>query len=97
VVPDGDPDLELPIKLGPCSNGEYLPRPLGDVEREFGYPALTAAIKRKVLGLNSARIYDVKPVVPKCTFTETTSYALALRSPRLSGPTDPKRSPSCKP
>ena len=29
-----DPDLELPIKLGPCSNGEYLPRPLTTVEAE---------------------------------------------------------------
>ncbi len=29
-----DPDLELPIKLGPCSNGEYLPPPLTAVEAE---------------------------------------------------------------
>lgn len=29
-----DPDLELPIKLEPCSNGEYLPRPLSAVEAE---------------------------------------------------------------
>jgi uncharacterized protein len=29
-----DPDLELPIKLGPCSNGEYLPNPLTPVEAE---------------------------------------------------------------
>lgn len=29
-----DPDLELPIKLGPCSNGEFVPRPLGAVEQE---------------------------------------------------------------
>ena len=29
-----DPDLELPIKVGPCSNGEYLPRPLTAVEAE---------------------------------------------------------------
>ncbi|MGH8982571.1 MAG: amidohydrolase family protein [Acidimicrobiia bacterium] len=29
-----DPDFELPIKLGPCSNGEYLPRPLTAVEAE---------------------------------------------------------------
>lgn len=29
-----DPDLELPIKLGPCSNGEFAPFPLGPVERE---------------------------------------------------------------
>jgi hypothetical protein len=29
-----DPDGELPIKLGPCSNGEFAPLPLGPVERE---------------------------------------------------------------
>jgi predicted TIM-barrel fold metal-dependent hydrolase len=29
-----DPELELPIKLGPCSNGEYRPIPLGAVEQE---------------------------------------------------------------
>ena len=29
-----DPDAELPIKLGPCSNGEFAPVPLGPVERE---------------------------------------------------------------
>jgi predicted TIM-barrel fold metal-dependent hydrolase len=29
-----DPELELPIKLGPCSNGEYRPVPLGAVEQE---------------------------------------------------------------
>jgi uncharacterized protein len=39
------------------------------LQEQFGYPALTAAVKRKILGLNSARIYNVKPVVPKCTFT----------------------------
>ena len=29
-----DPDAELPIKLGPCSNTEFRPLPLGAVERE---------------------------------------------------------------
>ncbi len=31
---DWDPDSELPIKLGPCSNGEERPVPLGPVELE---------------------------------------------------------------
>lgn len=30
----GDPDLDLPIKLGPVSNGEFWPQPLGPVEHE---------------------------------------------------------------
>ncbi|MGZ6963928.1 MAG: hypothetical protein ACXVKA_06885 [Acidimicrobiia bacterium] len=29
-----DPDAELPIKLGPCSNGEFRPFSLGPVELE---------------------------------------------------------------
>jgi len=29
-----DPERDLPIKLGPCSNGEYLPQPLTTVEAE---------------------------------------------------------------
>src|SRR5437660_9275279 len=29
-----DSHLELPIKLGPCSNGEYVPPPLTDIEAE---------------------------------------------------------------
>ena len=29
-----DSDLELPIKLGPCSNGEYVPPPLTEIEAE---------------------------------------------------------------
>ncbi len=29
-----DPDLELPIKLEPCSNGEYVPPPMTAVEAE---------------------------------------------------------------
>jgi uncharacterized protein len=28
------PDLELPIKLGPCSNGEYVPPPMTEIEAE---------------------------------------------------------------
>jgi hypothetical protein len=35
----------------------------------FGYPALTTTVKRKILGLNAAQIYGVKPVKPSCTFT----------------------------
>lgn len=39
------------------------------LQDQFGYPSLTPDVKRKILGLNSARIYGVKPVAPKCTFT----------------------------
>src|SRR5918995_6988839 len=29
-----DPDPKLPIKLGPCSNGEYVPPPMTQIEAE---------------------------------------------------------------
>ncbi len=35
-------------------------------QERFGYPALTPAIKAKILGLNSARLYDVEPAVDPC-------------------------------
>ena len=42
----GDPDLDLPIKLGPVSNGEFWPQPLGPIERE--------AIRRTRMGAERA-------------------------------------------
>jgi hypothetical protein len=38
-------------------------------QEQFGYPALTDEIKRKVLGLNAVRLHDVDPVTVPCTFT----------------------------
>jgi len=35
-------------------------------QERFGYPALTDDLKRKVLGLNAARVYGVEPVNTKC-------------------------------
>jgi hypothetical protein len=35
----------------------------------YGYPALTPDLKQKILGGNAARIYGVKPISTKCTFT----------------------------
>ena len=32
-----------------------------EMRRRYGYPALTTEIKRKILGLNSARLYGMKP------------------------------------
>jgi hypothetical protein len=77
-------DHELPIPLGPCSNGEYDPVPPSPVAREarrraleacadgasrYGYPALTKELKAKVLGGNAARLYEIEPVPPRCDFT----------------------------
>jgi uncharacterized protein len=32
-----------------------------EFQERFGYPALTAAIKRKIFGLNAARVYGIDP------------------------------------
>jgi len=34
--------------------------------QQYGYPLLTPDVKRKVFGLNAARLYGVDPVVAKC-------------------------------
>jgi predicted TIM-barrel fold metal-dependent hydrolase len=36
------------------------------MQEQFGYPALTPAIKRKVLGLNAAPVYGVDPDETRC-------------------------------
>src|SRR4030095_1405830 len=32
-----------------------------DLQKKYGYPALTEDAKRKILGLNSARLYGINP------------------------------------
>ncbi len=38
-------------------------------QEQFGYPALTDEIKRKILGLNALRLHNVNPVTTRCEFT----------------------------
>jgi uncharacterized protein len=40
-----------------------------EYQERFGYPALTPERKAKILGLNAARLYGVKPVTTPCGFT----------------------------
>ena len=40
-----------------------------ELQERFGYPALTPAVKAKVLGLNAARVYRVDPKTVKCELT----------------------------
>jgi predicted TIM-barrel fold metal-dependent hydrolase len=40
-----------------------------EYQERFGYPALTDEVKAKILGLNSARLYDVEPEAVPCSFT----------------------------
>jgi predicted TIM-barrel fold metal-dependent hydrolase len=50
-------------------------------QEQFGYPALTDDIKRKVLGLNALRLHDVDPVTVPCTFTRDDLEQLRLALP----------------
>jgi hypothetical protein len=38
----------------------------GELQARFGYPALTAEVKTKILGLNSARLYGVEALPEAC-------------------------------
>jgi hypothetical protein len=40
-----------------------------EYQEQFGYPALTPELKRKVLGLNGATLYGVRPAAARCDFT----------------------------
>jgi hypothetical protein len=40
-----------------------------EFQERYGYPALTDAIKRKVLGLNALRLHDVDPKTARCDFS----------------------------
>jgi predicted TIM-barrel fold metal-dependent hydrolase len=58
-------------------------------QEQFGYPALTDEIKRKILGLNALKLHDVDPVTVPCTFTRADLEQLRLVIPasvRRSGP-----------
>jgi hypothetical protein len=50
-------------------------------QEQFGYPALTDEIKRKVLGLNALRLHDVDPVTVPCTFTRDDLERLRMTIP----------------
>jgi uncharacterized protein len=42
-----------------------------ELQERHGYPALTPEIKRKILGLNAARIYGIDPEAVRCTIDES--------------------------
>jgi predicted TIM-barrel fold metal-dependent hydrolase len=49
-----------------------------ELQERFGYPALTDAVKAKVLGLNAARVYGVDPAsVTRCEVTPEELRALS--------------------
>ena len=50
-------------------------------QEQFGYPALSDDIKRKVLGLNALRLHDVDPVTVPCAFSREDLERLRLALP----------------
>jgi hypothetical protein len=60
-----------------------------EFQEQYGYPALTDAVKRKVFGQTSARVYGVDPVVAKCDADadDVESMRNALGPSRTYGPT----------
>jgi uncharacterized protein len=42
-----------------------------EFQEKFGYPALSPKLKAKILGLNSARLYGVKPITTNCRIART--------------------------
>jgi hypothetical protein len=40
-----------------------------EYQERFGYPALTADVKRRILGANAAELYGVDPITTRCDFT----------------------------
>jgi hypothetical protein len=47
-------------------------------QQMYGYPALTADMKKKIFGLNAAKIYRVDPTAARCRVTNS-SFAMMKR------------------
>lgn len=60
-----------------------------ELQERYGYPALTPDVKRKIFGLNAARLYGIEPDAGRCNFTreELQQAREAMRGPnRTFGP-----------
>jgi hypothetical protein len=58
-------------------------------QEQYGYPALTDAVKRKVFGQTSAKLYGLDPVTTKCSATprELEELRASLPASATYGPT----------
>jgi uncharacterized protein len=59
-----------------------------EFQEKYGYPALTDAIKRKVLGLNAAKVFGVDPAAVRCAIDKS---QLAHMREVLDGELGPRR------
>lgn len=60
-----------------------------ELQERHGYPALTAELKAKILGLNSAQLYGVEPITGRCEASpeEVDAIRASLPPARTYGPT----------
>ena len=80
------------IAAGPDPGASAPSRSPPSCRRRYGYPALTDEVKAKIFGRNALRVYDVKPITTKCTFTREQLAQVRLtaaRGHRTYGPTTP--------
>jgi hypothetical protein len=52
-----------------------------ELQEQYGYPALTPEIKRKILGENAIALYGMKNVPDRCTFTRDDLAELRVSMP----------------
>ncbi|MGH8985298.1 MAG: amidohydrolase family protein, partial [Acidimicrobiia bacterium] len=52
-----------------------------EFQQQYGYPALTDDIKRKVLGLNALKLHDVDPITVPCPFAREELEQIRLTLP----------------
>jgi uncharacterized protein len=59
-----------------------------EYQERFGYPALTADVKARILGLNAAALYGIDPALTRCTLSTADRAGLraALPTPTPTGP-----------
>jgi hypothetical protein len=78
-----------PVHIGPAARAHPDVRFLvyhsgfeaDGVEEQFGFPALSDEITRKILGLNALKLHDVDPITVPCTFTRADLEQLRLAIP----------------
>jgi uncharacterized protein len=59
-----------------------------EYQERFGYPALTADVKARILGLNAAELYGVDPALTRCTLSSADRAGLrsGFPTPTPTGP-----------
>jgi uncharacterized protein len=60
-----------------------------ELQERFGYPALTAEVKGKILGLNAARLYGIDPTLTRCqpSTADRAAFRAELPDRAPAGPT----------